>query len=63
MKDYSTFDDLEELSGTLSPSVKETNKEGVRFYRDWKGAKYTGLGTLNRVEDINELPTPRHWMQ
>ena len=60
-EELTDFEYLEEVSEILSGSVKSQNQDGIRFYRDWSGAKYTGLETLKRNADTDRFCTTQYW--
>ena len=60
-EELTDFEYLEEVSEILSGSVKSRNQDGIRFYRDWSGAKYTGLETLKRNADTDRFRTTQYW--
>ena len=62
-EELTDFEYLEEVSEILSGSVKSRNQDGIRFYRDWSGAKYFPVRKESDAKpEINVLPKPRHWI-
>ena len=54
---------LEDLHGRLDFSIQSTDRDGIRFYRDWSGAKYFPVRKESDAKsEINVLPKPRHWI-
>ena len=60
-EELTDFEYLEEVSEILSTSENAQNQDGIRFYRDWSGAKYTGLETLKRNADTDRFCTTQYW--
>ena len=61
-EELTDFEYLEEVSEILSGSVNARNQDGIRFYRDWSGAKYTEIETLKRNADIDRFCTTQYWI-